>query len=92
MSKSLYRYKNGQEVRVIPNIECGKVYYMRSGSTPGGAGIRAGDRVYQSWAGKIVHISHKANGRYKIMEDWKDNYFVDDMFEPVTPFACRNLL
>lgn len=90
MSKSKYKYRNGQAVKVKQYLEGGHVYQMQSG--PGYASTYATYSIRTNWAGKIVHISHKANGKYKIIEDGKCNYFVDEMFEPLTPLTCKSLL
>ena len=90
MSKSKYKYRNGQAVKVKQNLEGGRIYQMQSG--PRYVTAYATYSIRTSFAGKIVHISHKANGKYKIIEDGRRDYFVDEMFEPVTPLTCKSLL
>ena len=90
MSKSKYKYRNGQAVKVKQRLEGGHVYQMQSG--PGYASAYATYSIRTSFAGKIVHISHKANGKYKIIEDGRRDYFVDEMFEPEGRIVCKSLL
>lgn len=44
------------------------------------------------YRGQIVHISHKANGRYKILEDGKTYYYTDEMFDRPKNLICKSLL
>ena len=37
-------------------------------------------------------VEELASGKYKIIEDGRCSYFVDEMFEPVTPLTCKSLL
>lgn len=94
MSKSKYRYKNGQAVRVRENLELHKNYFMKSGPNPDYACVRINSafRGQGRYMGQTVHISHKANGLYKIIEDGKEYYFSDEMLEPIKPFFCKSLL
>lgn len=95
MSKSKYKYANGQAVRVKDNIEPWTNYFMKSGPKPDIAYASSGGKYNRSpctFCGEIVHISHKANGCYKIMEDDKENYYTDEMLEPIKPFFCKSLL
>lgn len=95
MSKSKYRYKNGQAVRVREDLEFDKQYFMKSGSDPDKAYAvlsRFGRNRQYDFRGQIVHISHKANGRYKIVEDSKIYWYTDTMLEPLKPYVCRSLL
>ena len=46
MSKSKYKYKNGESVRVREDLQSGTVYYMRSGPEPDANGIET------SWSGR----------------------------------------
>lgn len=94
MSKSKYKYKNGEAIRVREDLQSGVVYYMRSGPEPDTNGVET------SWSGlgqvghrgQIVHISHKANGRYKILEDGKRYYYTDEMFDRPKNLICKSLL
>ena len=90
MSKSKYKYRNGQAVKVKQRLEGGHIYQMQSG--PGYASAYATYSIRTSFAGRIVHISHKANGKYKIIEDGRRDYFVDEMFEPESRIVCKSLL
>ena len=95
MSKSKYKYANEQAVRVRRDLEQWTTYYMHSGPRPdnahAGSGGNCSNHPYAR-RGEIVHISHKANGLYKIVEDGKSVFYADDMFEPLKPFICRSLL
>lgn len=94
MSKSKYKYKNGEAIRVREDLQSGVVYYMRSGPEPDANGIETSwsGRGQVGYRGQIVHISHKANGRYKILEDGKTYYYTDEMFDRPKNLICKSLL
>ena len=94
MSRSKYKYKNGEAVRVRGDLQRGCFYYMRSGAEPGTAGVEVSQVSWgqTKYCGQVVHISHKVNGRYKILEDSKSYYYTDDMFECPKNLVCKSLL
>lgn len=63
-----YRYKNGAEVTVRPDLEARTRYYMRSGFREGEA-YRDATYSQVDRAGQIVHIHGKRDGKYFITED-----------------------
>ena len=74
-----YRYKNGAEVTVRPDLEARTRYYMRSGFREGEA-YRDATYGQVDRAGRVVHIQGKRNGKYFITEDWGFEDWTDDMF------------
>lgn len=81
-----YRYKNGEEVVVRPDLERGVQYYMRSGPR---AGHEPGT-VYEieKYKGSVHKIISYERGCYKIDNDIDHLYWSDEMFEPMSVNEC----
>lgn len=86
-----YRYKNGAEVTVRPDLEARTRYYMRSGFREGEA-YRDATYSQVDRVGQIVHIHGKRDGKYFITEDGGWQEWTDDMFESVSECICVSLL
>ena len=86
-----YRYKNGQEVTVRPDLVVWTRYYMRSGTWAGEA-YKDASSHQTDFAGRVVHIEGKRDGKYYIREDYGANNWTDDMFDPFDECICTSLL
>lgn len=94
-----YRYKPGDRVVVINEIQEGKNYYMRSGSWYPPSNVicvsEASIRARKALEGTVVTILEYCRNRYVIKETNRKFLWTDDMFVGLaneTECYCESLL
>lgn len=85
-----FKYKDGQAVRVRPDLESYSAYRMLSG--PHSGRLVGSGPTLMSYRGKVVHVRHLSDGGwfYGVYEG--PGALSDEMIVPVKPFVCQSLL